>query len=268
MRCACSSPTRCSSSVELTRSVKSRVTGVLKGPSRLVIEACALYAPPARTSKDERNSPLESRPRGALHPNSKDLHGFRGGRTRLHGLGNMKSVASVRIRGIRVSLSILGAKPLEPLDPSSRRPRSGGLFRGVTAERACLDARREMVAEGSVVVADPVQSGLDDFPHGEPGPLAGGGGLAVTSSEADRRRELLGDGVDLLAGALGLPGVVEAFGLVQLVAQLEEPLAVGDLGRRVQYRQSLVSRPLVRVTPHAFRLPIPFHAADQIANMK
>jgi len=48
----------------VARSVKRRVTGVLKGPSGLVIEARALYAPPARTSKDERNSRLESRPRG------------------------------------------------------------------------------------------------------------------------------------------------------------------------------------------------------------
>src|SRR5215510_4312013 len=99
-----------------------------------------------------------------------------------------------------------------------------------------------MATEGSVVVADPVQRGLDDFPHGEPGPLAGRAGLAVAAAEADRRRELLGDGVHLLAGALGPPGVVEAFSLVQLVAQLEEPLAVGALGRRVQDRQSLRRR--------------------------
>src|SRR5262245_58649181 len=134
-----------------------------------------------------------------------------------------------------------------------------------------------MAAEGSVVVADPVQSGLDDFPHGEPGPLAGGGGLAVTSTEADRRRELLGDGVHLLAGALGPPGGVEAFGLVQLVAQLGESLAVGDLGRRVQDGQSLLSghRPHVSRlysrrprTPFAFRLPIAFNRCDQIQHME
>src|SRR5215475_5713263 len=98
-----------------------------------------------------------------------------------------------------------------------------------------------MATEGGVVVADPLQGGLDDFPHSEPGPLAGRAGLAVASTEADRRRELLGDGLHLLAGALGPPGVVEAFGLVQLVAQLGEPLAVGDLGRRVQDGQSLLS---------------------------
>src|SRR5262245_25270295 len=133
-----------------------------------------------------------------------------------------------------------------------------------------------MVAEGSVVVADPVQSGLDDFPHGEPGPLAGGGGLAVTSTESDRRRELLADGVHLLAGALALPGVVEAFGLVQLVAQLGESLAVGDLGRRVQDGQSLLSahRALVSRlysrgprTPFALRLPIALTRGDQIPDL-
>src|SRR5262245_52217791 len=98
-----------------------------------------------------------------------------------------------------------------------------------------------MATEGSVVVADPVQGGLDDFGHGGSSPLAGGGGLTVTSAESNRRRELLGDGVHLLAGALGAIGVVEAFGLVDLVAQLGEPLAVGDLGRRVQDGQSLLS---------------------------
>src|SRR5262245_36038171 len=134
-----------------------------------------------------------------------------------------------------------------------------------------------MATEGSVVVTDPVQGGLDDFGHGGSSPLAGRGGLAVASTEADRRRELLGDGLHLLAGALGPPGVVEAFGLVQLVAQLGEPLAVGDLGRRVQDGQSLLSahRALVSRlysrgprTPFAFRLPIAFNGGDQILDME
>src|SRR5262249_20537996 len=134
-----------------------------------------------------------------------------------------------------------------------------------------------MATEGSVVVADSVQSGLDDFPHGGPSPLAGGGGLTVTSPESNRRRELLGDGVHLRADVLGPPRVVEAFGLVQLVAQLGEPLAVGALCRRVQDGQSLLSghRPLVsclysrgRRTPFAFRLPIAFNGGDQIQHVE
>src|SRR5262245_52466729 len=98
-----------------------------------------------------------------------------------------------------------------------------------------------MATEDSVVVVDSVQRGLDDFPHGGPGPLAGGGGLPVTSPESDRRRELLGDGVQLLAGAVRLPRVVVPFGLVQLVPQRAQPLLVGRLRRCIEDRQTLAS---------------------------
>src|SRR5262245_46832748 len=98
-----------------------------------------------------------------------------------------------------------------------------------------------MATEDSVVVADPVQRGLDDFPHGGPGPLAGGGGLPVTAPESDRRRELLGDGVQFLAGAVGLPRVVVPFGLVEFLPQRAEPLLVGRLRRPIENRQTLAS---------------------------
>ena len=96
-----------------------------------------------------------------------------------------------------------------------------------------------MATEGSVVVADPVQRGLDDFPLGGPRPLAGRGGLPIASTESDRRRELLGDGVQFLAGAVGLPRVVIPFGLVQLLPQRAQPLLVGRLRRRIEDRQTL-----------------------------
>src|SRR5262249_46146441 len=130
-------------------------------------------------------------------------------------------------------------RDLEPLAPSSKRPGGQGLVRRVRAEGPGFDARREMATEDSVVVADPVQSGLDDFPHRGPGPLAGGGGLPLTAPESNRRRELLGDGVQLLAGAVGLPRVVIPFGLVQLVPQRAQPLLVGRLRRPIENRQTL-----------------------------
>src|SRR5262249_56214436 len=107
---------------------------------------------------------------------------------------------------------------------SSKRPGGQGLVRRVRAEGPGFDARGEMATEGSVVVGDPVQSGLHDFPHRGPGPLAGEGGLTVTSAESNRRRELLRDAVPFLAGAVGLPRVVIPFGLVQLVPQRAQPL--------------------------------------------
>src|SRR5262249_15293518 len=76
---------------------------------------------------------------------------------------------------------------------------------------------------------------------------------------------------------LSLPRVVETVGFVQLVAQLGEPLAVGDLGRCVQDGQSLLSghRALVSCfysrgprTPFAFRLPIAFNGGDEIQHME
>src|SRR5215468_5622766 len=83
----------------------------------------------------------------------------------------------------------------------SKCPRGRGVVGGVTAERPRLDAGREMATEGGVVVADPVQSALDGLRHRGSGPLARGGSLTVASAESDRRRQLLADGVDLLAGA-------------------------------------------------------------------
>src|SRR5262249_30243684 len=140
----------------------------------------------------------------------------------------------------------LGPRDLGPFGPASKPPRGQGLVRRVRAEGPGFDAHGEMATEGSVVVADPVQRGLDDFPHGGPGPLAGGGGLAVTSTEADRRRELLGDRVQFLAGAVGLPRVVIPFGLVQLVTHRAQPLLVGRLRRPIEDRQTLAGlQPLV-----------------------
>src|SRR5262249_10776217 len=133
----------------------------------------------------------------------------------------------------------LCAKPAGPVSPSSKRPRGRGPVGGVRAEGPGFDARREMATEDGVVITDPVQRRLDGFRHGPSGPLAGGSRLTVTAAEADRRRELLGDGVHLLAGALGPPGVVEAFGFVELVAQLAEPLLVGRLRRRIENRQAV-----------------------------
>src|SRR5262245_64785487 len=96
-----------------------------------------------------------------------------------------------------------------------------------------------MATEDGVVITDPVQRRLDRFRHGGSGPLARGGRLAVAAAESDRRCELLGEGVHLLAGALGPPGVVVPFGVVQLVAQLAEPLLVGRLRRRIENRQAV-----------------------------
>src|SRR5262249_51583632 len=110
-------------------------------------------------------------------------------------------------------------RDLEPFAPSSKRPASEGLVGRVRAEGPGFDARGEMAPRDRVVVADPVRRGLADFPQGGRGPSAGGGALPVTAPEADRRRELLGDGVQLLARAVGLPRVVVPFGLVQLVPQ-------------------------------------------------
>src|SRR5262245_15691228 len=96
-----------------------------------------------------------------------------------------------------------------------------------------------MATEDGVVIIDPLQCRLDRLRDGGSGPLTGRGRLAVTAAEADRRRELLGDGVHLLAGAVGAPGIVEAFGFVQLVAQLAEPLLVGRLRRPIEHRQAV-----------------------------
>src|SRR5262245_32823161 len=102
-----------------------------------------------------------------------------------------------------------------------------------------------MATEGSVVIGDPVQGTLDSLRHGRSGPLAGGGRLAVASAEPDGRRELLGDRAHLVARAVRTPGIVETFGLVQLVAEVAEPLLVGRLRRRVEDRQALAAiRPL------------------------
>src|SRR5262249_61904039 len=130
----------------------------------------------------------------------------------------------------------LGPRDLGPFGPASKPPRGQGLVRRVRAEGPGFDARREMPTEGSVVVADPVQRGLDDFPHGGPGPLAGRGGLPVTSPEADGGRELLGDCVQLLARAVGLPRVVVPFGLIQRGPQRAQPLLAGRLRRPTEER--------------------------------
>src|SRR5262245_14492489 len=96
-----------------------------------------------------------------------------------------------------------------------------------------------MATEDGVVITDPLQRRLDRFRHGGSGPLTGRDRLAVTAAEADRRRELLGDGLHLRAGTLGPPGIVEAFGFLQLVAQLGEPLLVGRLRRPIEHRQAV-----------------------------
>src|SRR5262249_45623671 len=57
-------------------------------------------------------------------------------------------------------------RDLKSLAAASKRPGGQGLVRRVGAEGPGLDAHGEMATEGSVVVADPVQGGLDDFGHG------------------------------------------------------------------------------------------------------
>src|SRR5262249_38131015 len=74
-----------------------------------------------------------------------------------------------------------------------------------------------------------------------PGAVGVGGGKAVAAAEADGSRQLLADRFDLCACAARAAGVVEAFGLFQLLAQLVEPALVGTLCLRVQELQSLAS---------------------------
>src|SRR5262245_38582858 len=75
------------------------------------------------------------------------------------------------------------------LNPSSECPRRRRRVGNVRAEGPGFDARGEMATEAGVVITDSLQRRLDRFRHGPSGPLAGGGRLAITAAESDRRRE-------------------------------------------------------------------------------
>ena len=61
-------------------------------------------------------------------------------------------------------------------------------------------------------------------------------GAAVTAAEADGAGQLGADEVELLAQARRALDVVEALGLLEVLAQLDDALAVGGLGRGIEQR--------------------------------
>src|SRR6185503_20428117 len=80
---------------------------------------------------------------------------------------------------------------------------------------------------------------LDPFGGGQAGALGRRGGLPIAATEADRRRELARDEVELLARVGGASAVVEAFGLLELLPQLLDAALVRGLGGRIEDRSGI-----------------------------
>jgi hypothetical protein len=100
-------------------------------------------------------------------------------------------------------------RTLVPLDPSSKGPRgrgSSGAYLQNVPVLILVVRWRPRAAWWSLIR---FRAALTTLVTVERAPLAGRGGLAVASTESDRRRELLGDGVHLRAGALGRPGALQ-----------------------------------------------------------
>src|SRR6266581_4094957 len=113
-----------------------------------------------------------------------------------------------------------------PLDESERPDDRVVRRAGVGAEVAGLDGPREVMAKGGVTVADLLQRVLDPLCHRQPSPFHVRCRLAIPAAETDRGGQLLGEEIDLLAGRLRPPEIVEALGLAELVVQLLEAMSV------------------------------------------
>ncbi|WP_123746974.1 hypothetical protein [Saccharothrix texasensis] len=93
-----------------------------------------------------------------------------------------------------------------------------------------------MVAEVGEGLGDAGDGGTDRAGDVDPGPFRGRSGGPGASAEAEGRRELPGERVELPARPGGPLGVVEGFGVGQLLPQLGQPAATGLLGDVVQQR--------------------------------
>src|SRR5262245_10390446 len=115
----------------------------------------------------------------------------------------------------------------EPFDRASR-------IRLVDAEVPSTNAGSEVIGERRLALTYLRDRCLDALGHGRARPVARRSRRAVTTAEADRGRNLLGDRIDFEAQALAAAAVVESLRFLEFLAQFLEALLVRRLRRLIQ----------------------------------
>src|SRR6476646_5359349 len=115
--------------------------------------------------------------------------------------------------------------------PADRSPR----VRPVDTEVAASDRGGEVAAELRVARGDPLESAFQTFGHGQAGAL----GVRRRLPIASRRDELGRERLDLLAEVRDPTDVVRLLGVIELIANLGEALAVFAPRTRVGHRAGI-----------------------------
>src|SRR5262249_22185162 len=123
----------------------------------------------------------------------------------------------------------------------------------VAAEQACAHRGGQILPKTWAFLADRLERRRDRPTGILARPLGRVGGTPHPAIQTDGARKLGAQEIDLPAGTLGSPRIIEVFGLLQLVAQILEPTPVGGACGGVQELPSITGlgdvQPTCRTDP-------------------